>query len=375
MLEKLNCYVARVSIFLVAVALVAGMAGCDGDGYTPPSEDLQIWDWYDLDAVRNNLAGNHILMNDLDSTAPGYEELASPTANGGKGWQPIGTFTGSFDGQGYEIRDLHDAGLFGRVFPRGVIKDVGVVNATVTGEWNVGSLAGENWGTVSNCYSSGNVTGDSRVGGLVGWNRGTVSNCYSSGNVTGDEGIGGLVGENWDIVSNCYSSGNVTGDENVGGLVGVNPAGTVSNSYSTGSVTGNSYVGGLAGGNYDGSVSNSYSTANVTGYSYVGGLLGANTGTMSDSYSTGSVTGVSWVGGLVGRNKAIVNNSFWDTETSGQATSDGGIGKTIAEMKNINTFSGARWNIISVADPGIRNPSYIWNIVDGQTYPFLSWEP
>jgi hypothetical protein len=378
--------VKKLNIFLIAVALVAGMAGCDGDGYTPPSQNLQIRDWYDLDAVRNNLAGHHILMNDLDSTAPGYEEMASPTANEGRGWQPLGTFTGSFDGQGYEIRDLYinrpnenRTGLFDRVFPRGVIKDVGVVNATVTGEWYVGSLAGENWGTVSNWYSSGNVTGDSCVGGLVGWNRGTVSNCYSSGNVTGDEGIGGLVGCNYGIVSDSYSTGNVTGDENVGGLVGGNPAGTVSNSYSTGSVTGYSSVGGLMGGNYDGSVSNSYSTANVTGYSSVGGLVGENMlGDASDSYSTGSVTGYSSVGGLVGwneaMNEAIVSNSFWDIETSGQATSDGGIGKTIVEMKNINTFSGARWDIIAVANPGTRKPSHIWNIVNGVTYPFFSWE-
>ncbi len=44
-------------------------------------------------------------------------------------------------------------------------------------------------------------------------------------------------------------------------------------------------------------------------------------------------------------------------------------------MQNIATFSAAGWNIIAVANPGTRNPSYIWNIVDGQTYPFLSWQP
>jgi len=43
-------------------------------------------------------------------------------------------------------------------------------------------------------------------------------------------------------------------------------------------------------------------------------------------------------------------------------------------MKNITTFSGASWNIISVANPGTRNLSYIWNIVDNVTYPFLSWQ-
>jgi hypothetical protein len=70
-----------------------------------------------------------------------------------------------------------------------------------------------------------------------------------------------------------------------------------------------------------------------------------------------------------------VSNSFWDTETSGQATSDGGTGKTTTEMQNIATFSGATWDIIAVANPDTRNPSYIWNIVNAVTYPFLSWQP
>jgi len=68
-----------------------------------------------------------------------------------------------------------------------------------------------------------------------------------------------------------------------------------------------------------------------------------------------------------------VRNSFWDIETSGQATSDGGTGKTTAQMKNITTFSGAGWNIITVA-LNETNPAYIWNIVDQETYPFLSWQ-
>ena len=53
----------------------------------------------------------------------------------------------------------------------------------------------------------------------------------------------------------------------------------------------------------------------------------------------------------------------------------GGTGKTTAEMQDIATFSGATWDIVAVDNPGTRNPSYIWNIVDTETYPFLSWEP
>jgi len=234
MLGKLNCYLAKFSIFLITAALIAGMVGCDG--YTPPSKSLEIRTWYDLDDVRNNLAGNHTLMNNLDSTTAGYEELASPTANQGKGWKPIGTFTpwgptafsgltGTFEAQGYEIRDLFInrldegyVGLFGGVDGGGVIKDIGAVNVTVTGDYYVGGLVGKNDGTVSNSYSSGNITGGSRVGGLLGGNTGTVSNSYSTSGVTGNTHVGGLVGENQidGVVSDSFwdfeTSGQATSD-------------------------------------------------------------------------------------------------------------------------------------------------------------------
>jgi hypothetical protein len=349
---------------------------------------LEIWDWNDLDNIRDNLGGSYILMKDLDSTAAGYEELASPRANEGKGWQPIGTyderFTGSFDGQGYEIRDLFinradesGVGLFGDVASGGgIIKDTGVVDVTVTGNSYVGGLVGYSTGTVSNSYSNANVTGTGQqeslcLGGLVGVNTGNVSNSYARGNVAGTGrqqslSVGGLVGLNTGTVSSSYSSTNVagTGEQQslyVGGLVGVN-TGTVRDCYFSGNVTGTGQqnllcVGGLVGvnmggGDYKGTVSNSYSSGKVTGEQqalYVGGLVGGSTGTVS--------------------------NSFWDVQTSGQATSAGGTGKTTAEMKSIDTFSGAAWNIVAVANPGTRNPSYAWNIADGQTYPFLSWQP
>ncbi len=423
MLGRLNRYVKNINIFVVTIALMAGMVGCDG--YIP-SEDIEIRDWHDLDAIRDNLGGSYILMNDLDSTTAGYEELAGPAANGGKSWQPIGAvdqlFTGSFDGQGYEIRDLHinrpdqDAvGLFCALDQSGIIKNIGVKNATVTGYTYVGSLAGGNLGgTVSNSYSNGSVTGtgdgmngavvggllgsnrgtvsnscssgsvigEATVGGLLGWNDGAVSNSYSTGSVIGEAAVGGLVGVNgYDdscTVSNSYSSSNVTGVDAAGGLVGVNMYGTVIDSCSTGNVTGVDDVGGLVGLNQRGTVSNSYSSGNVTANSSVGGLVGRNEeGTVSNSYSSGNVTGNSYVGGLVGRDEDAdtVGNSFWDIETSGQATSAGGTGKNTTEMQDIVTFSGATWDIVAVGSSGERNPSYIWNIVDSTTYPFLSWQP
>ena len=423
-----------------------------------------ICTWHDLDAVRDELGGNYILINDLDSSTGGYDTLVHPDGTGGEGWEPIGTdespFVGSFYGQGYEIRDLFIhrpddefyVGLFGHVGEGGVVQNVGIVNADVTGNLVVGGLVGgADGGTVSNCHATGTMTGNDWVGGLVGGaGEGTVSNCYATGTVTGKNGVGGLVGGieaestvsdsystgnvigssgSWWIgglvgalnettvsnchatgtvtggtasdstgglvgamdtgstVSNCYATGTVTGgtgSNSTGGLVGSFGAGsTVSDSYSTGNVIGNSgswCIGGLVGAIVGGSVSDSYSTGNVIGNSsswYVGGLVGAivRGSSVSNSYSSGAVSGTSYVGGLVGYNwESLVTNSFWDKETSGQSDSDGGIGKSTAEMQDIDTFSSATWDIIDVIDASTRNPSYIWNIVDGVTYPFLSWE-
>lgn len=320
--------IAIFSIFLIMIALVAGMVGC-----FRVVGLFEIRDWYDLDSIKNNLYGSYLLMNDLDSTTAGYTELASPTANGGQGWQPIGmkeaSFRGLFDGQGHEIKDLfinrpdqEGVGLFDELGIGGRIMSIGVVKANVTGFSLVGGLVGVNWGNVTESYVMGNISG------------------------TGTSGVGGLVGENVFNVNKCYSTASVSGNESVGGLVGRN-----------GDI-----------------VINSYSTSNVTGNSYVGGLVGSNEGSITGSYATGSVSGKEQVGGLVGDSDGTVSNSFWDTQTSGQTTSAGGTGENTTQMMNIATFSGAGWNIIAVANLGAHNYSYIWNIVTGVAYPFLSWQ-
>ena len=213
----------------------------------------EIRDWFGLNAARtsDNLGGHHRLMNDLDSTTAGYNETASDAANEGRGWQPIGTsddqFTGSFDGHGYEIRDLFidrsdgSVGLFGYVAEEGVIEDIGLADANVTGKNYVGGLVGWNQGTVSNSYCESDVAGTNNyVGGLVGWNQGTVSNSYSNSSVIGTNNyVGGLVGWNQHTVRDSHSTGSVSGRSWIGGLVGWNE-GTVSNSYSSSNMTGSS---------------------------------------------------------------------------------------------------------------------------------------
>lgn len=239
-------------------------------------------------------------------------------------------FTGVFDGNGHKISHLTIRGewylgLFGQLEPGAELKDLGVVDVSITGSWYVGVLVGSNsspWdttgGSVTKCYTTGTVSGTHRVGALVGgiW-CGDVTSCYSTARVNGGDDVGGLVGFNNGTVTQCCSTGAVTGWYNVAGLVGAN-GGDVTHCYSTGSVSG-------PGDN-------------------VGGLVGSD-----------------WIDPiepLIREGTTVA--SFWDTQTSGQSTSGGGTGKTTAEMQTAKTFLEAGWDFVNV-----------WGIGENQTYPYL----
>lgn len=297
----------------------------------------------------------------------------------------------------------------------GTIRDSSV-DADVSGSYHVGGLVGDNRGTVSDCHAGGSVTGDSissaigglvghnsgtvadsasdadvtwggyHAGGLVGWNEGTVSDCYSSGSVRSYAFYGGLVGYNDGAVSKSHSDTSVTGYQHGGGLVGYNSQqGTVTGSSAAGSAEGSGSIGGLVGTNHRGRISNSYATGMVvrsTGdETLFGGFVGYNyQAKILNCYSTGSVhyegaadpTDKGFAGSVDTGGNYEMSGNFWDTETNGQTSTAGdATGMTTGEMMDITTFAG--WHIIAVA-PGQTNPTHTWNIVVGETYPFLSWQ-
>ncbi len=255
--------------------------------------------------------------------------------NSGAGFSPIGNgttdFDGNYDGGGHTISGLYISrsttdyvGLFGLAFA--TIDSIGLLNESITGQNDVGGLAGYSQLTVSSCYSGG-----------------TVSGSGSTGNV------GGLVGVNYDgVMSRDYSTASVTGQTVVGGLVGYNisdvVAATINNSYTIGSVSATTIVGGLVGKNdgFVSTVTHCYSTGTVSASgsipNYAGGLNGINT------------------------NSASVDSSFWDTETSSQSSSAGGTGETDGSMKMESTFTNLGWDFTST-----------WAIGGGTNngYPYL----
>jgi len=282
--KKTRLWIVLVILFVVGLGLVVWYNYGFDKGIMLSPEDVQ--DCYDanqdpiplctcndLDRVRERIrTTNYALQNNID---------CSDTKNWNyrAGFVPIGegdTYTGIFDGQGYSISNLFInsaggyAGLFGRVGGRGAeggtIKNMGLVNANISGLDDVGSFVGFLLpsAVLSNSFSISDVRGVNRVGGLVG------------------------------------SSG-----------------ATISNSYAIGTVKGNVFVGGLIGYGQQASISSSYYNGIVSGSNAVGGIMGYGGGNIVDS--------------------------FWDSEKSGISGS-----KTIAEMKDINTFTDAGWDFDEV---------------------------
>ncbi len=189
-----------------------------------------------------NTAGvRFVLDNDIDmASVSNFTPISATEAN---------AFGGTFDGQGYQIKNLKISntsvdrlGLFGSV-TGGIIKNLGVSSATVAGRQQTGILVGQaNNMTVKNCWSSGSVSGNgSFIGGLVGnMNSSTVTGSYSTATVSGSAmGKGGLIGQvgfNGNV-SNCYAVSSVTGGSLNGILIGAGSGGVVDNCYAVGSGT------------------------------------------------------------------------------------------------------------------------------------------
>lgn len=314
-----------------ALRLGVAWLGPAADG----TEDAPYWitDWYDLDAIRDELEAHYVLVENLDQNSPGYDEIASADANEGAGWEPIGAidfeeedddydtpiftpFNGGFDGQDLTISGLSvdrpdyvGAGLFTSIGESGQVANLNLIDVDITGYLASGPLAGASYGEVANVYASGAVYSDSVAGGLVGSNfkqegdSGLITNSASEVEVSGLNEIGGLVGSNEGVIFESNATGDIIGHESanyIGGLVGLNDYGKVINSFAEGSVNGSEVVGGLVGSNKWGSIYNSYARGEVDGYEWVGGLAGENTSLISNSYAEGDVSGEHTIGGLVG---------------------------------------------------------------------------
>ena len=246
-------------------------------------------------------------------------------------------FRTAFEGNGRVLENLRivgsgdDVGLFGATLAGSVVRGVGLLDADVAGDTEVGALVGNAKGVVEASFSTGRVAGSSRVGGLVGLLRGSLRAGFSYSDVSG-----------------------APGGSRIGGLVGHNDAGDVLASYATGSVSGAAEAGGLVGGN-GGLVRASYSTGRV-----------AASGPAQARGAVGALVGAASAGGT-----AV--DSYWDVWTSGLFHSAGGVGHTSPELTTPTGYTGiySAWNIDIDGDSVADNP---WDMGFITHYPMLAWE-
>ena len=271
---------------------------------------------FDLQNMKNSLTGTYALGRDIDAgITSGW--------NSGAGFESIGagiSFNGNLDGLGHAISGLfinritQNVGLISYLGAGATVSNLSVIDATVTGHTAVGAIVGQNYGAVTNVYSSGSVTATSAgAGGLVGYNLQTVSNGYSNSTVSGPLYVGGAVGLN--NITNAAGGGYT--------------AGSLSHIYATGAVTG------------------------------TGGSPSA-------------------IGGLVGFNGNSITASYWDTYTSGKTSGIGrrfggvtAVTSDPAQSAAANyAFKQSAYGSFSFPGTGTTG----WFMVDGQTRPFGRWE-
>jgi len=253
-------------------------------------------------------------------------------------------YSGTFDGANFTISDLNISSsnsyqAFIRNQSGGTIKNVGLENVSVRGDFFVAGLVGKSYGAITNAHSTGSVNGSNGgLGGLVGFNYGTISFSHSSVNVYGNEsvlgssGVGGLVGHNrpGGTIAKSYAEGNSFGWRSVGGLVGYNSIGSIiTNTYAKGNVFASDIRSGGLVGRHGGAISNSYTTGNVSSDAlqiggYVGGVVGQQTvgSITNNSFAMGNVSTLgNYVGGIIGlKSDGDIINSYWNNHTGNPST-------------------------------------------------------
>ena len=249
----------------------------------------------------------------------------------GVDFEPIASFSGTFNGGGHTIsgltltKSLSPAGLF-LTLERGAfvhaLKVEGQVAPGGTKEF-VGGIAGRSYGTIEECSFFGVVKGESAVGGIVGRNEegGLIANCTASGSVSANRYTGGIAGYNLGTLRACINSASVN-TANVDPTLSlddlsIDPASSLTDLVSVGAAesrNATSDTGGVAG--YSSGSLLSCINRGAVGYPHfgynVGGGAGRSDGFMDFCSNYGMIYGRKDVGGIVGQMEPYLHLSLRD---------------------------------------------------------------
>lgn len=244
-------------------------------------------------------------------------ELLNDVSLHGSNFDPISSFAGVFEGNGFTISEFDYQGIgYSDGFFRYVEKSGVVRNLTIKGnltsqaeEKLLGGIAGANAGTIENCSFIGTVDGKEMIGGIVGRNEstGTIKKCQSDGRIIGNYSVGGIAGENIGVITDCTNYAGV--DDTNAWINKTEQESNVNNLESI--LKGNTNatmdigkdIGGIAG--LSKGMISSCSNGGIVGYEHtgynVGGIAGRQSGVVSHCTNEGSVYGRRDVAGIVGQ--------------------------------------------------------------------------
>lgn len=284
---------------------------------------------------------------------------------GVKGFKPIASkkdqgFIGTFDGQFHAIKGLRVeyekkyAGLFGYVGnqdDQAYIKDVALLDCYVTGQQNVGALAGVNYGTITGCV----VTGEVKCLDL--------SNSHTAGGICGKlkEGEGPIVGH----VEDCYVNADVSAPYDAGGVAGIQDgggylarcfaAGTVDTTAKSGTV---GHAGGIAGSfNAGETLKDSVSAQTViNGVADVDKIVGQ----LDDEAATNITGNIAWEGTLLSGNEPTEQPIKWEDVSA-------------AKMQDKATYEALGWDMSKVWDWSSSGKQPVLRGYDASIFPAVDY--
>jgi uncharacterized repeat protein (TIGR02543 family) len=299
-----------------------------------------------------------------------HYKLAQNITDYSGSWTAIGAsasqFTGGFDGNGFTISNFNINttaayhGIFGYIGAAGVIKNMGLINCSISGGNYSGGIAGYNNGTIQNCYVSGSVSGSSYTGGVAGYNNGLIQNCYSISTVNGGTNIGGVTGQNNNIVQSCYAAGRINGTNYTGGIVGLNSGGAVRDCVALNSIittSGSANIGRVAGSTAGGAMTNNYARGDMSvKYNWNG-----NTGITKTITTTGVYNGIDGSGINPAQYTA---QSWWITASnwySGTWNFTDIWEMNVSNIPRLKTAGGVQNHLFPLGDGTEADPFRVYN--------------
>lgn len=178
------------------------------------------------------------LINNIDMLSKDFTGIAVTDTNF--------KFSGTFDGNNYEVKNFDIAiqyaylGFIGILSSTGVVKNL-TVSGTISGSANyTAGIVGKNYGTIENCINNSLVKGSSYTGGIAGLNYKSIKDSINNGLITAnDKYTGGIAGANRGSIKDVVNNGTIKAknDSGLGQIIGGSIKGhTVENATQNGSI-------------------------------------------------------------------------------------------------------------------------------------------